>query len=144
MHIRVVSLQTWQNSGYFTRLHCAVYAYNMAAATLNIDSRLLGNDVIVTLSRLFALRANAQCSYKLISCILFLLFVHVCLAFYLWAVVSAICFAGQLLNKLSFVSDNQGPQTKPTQKNKKHMHKDRQTGRDGYNLTTTQPSKITA
>jgi len=40
------SKQAWQNSSYFSRLHCAIYTYNMAAAALNIDS----NDAIVTLS----------------------------------------------------------------------------------------------
>ena len=39
------SKQAWQNSSYFSRLHCAMYTHNMAAATL-----VLSNGVIVTLS----------------------------------------------------------------------------------------------
>jgi len=29
------SKQAWQNSSYFSRLHCAIYTYNMAKARLN-------------------------------------------------------------------------------------------------------------
>jgi len=32
------SKQAWQNSSYFLFLHCAIYTYNMAAATLNVDN----------------------------------------------------------------------------------------------------------
>ena len=42
------SKQAWQNLSYFIALHHTMYTYNMAAATLNIDST--SNDVVVTLS----------------------------------------------------------------------------------------------